>query len=307
MAERMDLLRIVKIFSSLAIILWLICFVGLENIASTFTSFKAIYLAPAMGMIFITIFLTALINWILLMKFHKLSFSLVLRNYLISWGLGFLLPGKLGEFSLAAFIKDKADVGTTLACLLMQKLLFLFLIGVFSLAGLAVFFGFSPNFMIPIFFLLAIVAFFALFSTPRGNQTLKKIFIEKFKHGQSFFKSLIALSKDAKMLAVGLSISLLRIFALAIEIGIIFFGFGIQADMFKLSFIVSITTLATFIPFTVSGLGFREGLFVILASNIGIAPEIATTAALLSTALTYVAVLLCVLLSGSISMLSKLR
>ena len=293
-------LKAVKVLLSIIIVLWLVYFVGLDKILSALKGFNFFYLIPAMGMIFVVIATTAVIIWLFIRKFQKIPFGYVLKNYLISWGLGFLLPSKVGEFSLAFFMRKEVNAAKTSACLVIQKTIFVLLTILFGSMAVISFFDLRLPIALPLVLLTIIVGFLFLLSTKKGNRLLKKIFRAQGKTFRSdFFDALSTLSRSPKLLFAGIGLSLLRLVMQALALSIIFQGFNAQVNLFQLLFVVAASALANFLPFTLSGLGLREGIFVVLTKKLGVAYGISASVALLSLVLNYSAVVLTLLISSS--------
>ena len=71
---------------------------------------------------------------------------------------------------------------------------------------------------------------------------------------------------------------------------VLFLGISQEVSFIALISIVSASSLISMIPISISGLGLREGSFILLCSQIGIPLEASATVSILSLILSYSAV-----------------
>ena len=114
-----------RIFISIAILGILIYYVGIKQILETFVSMKKVFLIPILILHIISLLIGALNIKILIKKIkNKLSFRKILKYYLVSWSIGSIMPGKIGEFSILYMLKkENISYGQSLAITMIDKII----------------------------------------------------------------------------------------------------------------------------------------------------------------------------------------
>ncbi len=269
---RKNAIRIVRLATGICIFALLILWVGYENIASTFFSFNLVYLLPAL-LLFLAIFLINSINLkILLSPIKKLDLSFILKKYMLSWSLGFIFPGKLGEFSLSFLIKDKIAIGKSSAVLVIDKLVSFVVFLFFSIFPLIYFFGIEKT-----IHLIALLVGFTLFAgffiiTEKGRTILKKTILRWHQHlFEGFSKTFNEfLKKERKVILANFLFTIARLLVQTTFTLFIFLGFNQQVNFVLLMVVSAAVTIISAIPITVGGLGIRQGSMAFLLGLVGV-------------------------------------
>ncbi|MCB9107470.1 MAG: flippase-like domain-containing protein [Anaerolineales bacterium] len=174
------------------------------------------------------------------------------------------------------------------------------LIGVVALVFLAIIgigFGLLQGedvsfYVIPVLvvFFICVLSFIVVFNKPlseRVQQLVRSLKINKVadKIKQAYI-SLHVLRDNKAIMWIAFVIS----FALQINVVFFYYFIGVSLDMnvsiFYFFIIVPVALVILLVPFSVNGVGLREGIFVILLGNIGVPSELAIALSLLSFGLT---------------------
>lgn len=277
---------IIKILIAAGILTFILFRVGIAEIAIILSTINPLFLLLAYLTLFTILILNALNLKILFSPLKHLNFKKILKNYSLSWSLGFLTPGKLGEFSLVYFLRD-IPLGKSSAVIVLEKLITILILISFSLIGIF-FFLKTPTipFLILIFLLLSMI--FIIFSSfARG---LVKRFV--LRGHSSLFKgfsdTLLAYIKNRKKFLVSNAFFAgVRWFLFTSLTLFLFSGLNQEISFFALMTIVSLSSLVSMIPISISGLGLREGTFILLCSQIGIPVITSAAVSILSLILSY--------------------
>ena len=117
----------IKIFIGVAILILLLHYVGIYDIIDTLATINILMVVPVFPILFINLVLGALALKTLYNPLVRLKFSYLFRNYVLSWSIGGLLPGRLGDFSLALLLKNRVPINQSTSLLLLDKMVTFFL------------------------------------------------------------------------------------------------------------------------------------------------------------------------------------
>ncbi|MCX6802003.1 MAG: lysylphosphatidylglycerol synthase transmembrane domain-containing protein, partial [Candidatus Diapherotrites archaeon] len=300
--KKSGLWKAARVLLTIFLLAAVVFLVGPEKIVESLLHFNLFFLPAIAVLMALIILLNALAVFVLLGRIKKTSFSPFLKGYLSSWAIGYVLPGKIGDFSLAFFLKGEIPAGQTSAVVLIEKLAsftvqFFFGILFFLKFGLDIF-------TVSLFSAIALgtVLFFAV-SGP-GRAILKKtIFRRNAELFAGFYKTLKSCLLEGKIrLAIAFAITACRVLVMGFSLSLIVQGFGFSAGFLDLTALNSAVSIIAFVPLTVSGLGLKEGSFVLFSSFLGLPYSAAAGAMVVSAVLNYSAVLFIFyfLLSGRI-------
>ena len=281
-----------KLVAGLLIIVLLVYFAGIEKIAVSLASFNAILIIPVFMLFILALVFGAVNLKILLDAKLRMGFFEFFPDYCLSWIAGSLIPGKIGDFSLAYLMKDKTTVGVTTAIIMLDKIITLF---VLTIAGsLSVTFFVGPEYGIYIICLLLfswIIGFILLFSAT-GRNAIARIIPKKYSQEiQDFYFTLREfIDKEKMRISLNLAGTVLKLGTQSFAFMLIFLGFGINVKLLDMFLITSTATIFSFVPFTASGLGIKEGAFAFLWLQRGIMLEKSLANAAISTIMNYVLV-----------------
>lgn len=281
--------KIIKTILGIAIFLSLFFWIGVEKILATLTSFNLIFLAPATLSFLLVFFINALNLKILLSPIKKLEFAFVLKNHIISWCIGSVLPTRIGEFSFSYLIRKKIPIGKSSAILLLDKIVSLMIFVFLSSGYLIYFFGFEKTlvFLLAIASLFSVGWFFIISETGRG--ILKNKILKQHQHiFKGFSKTLEHFwKKEKKLIVINSLLTTLRLLVQSLILFFLFKGFGLQVDILFLMFTRAAITVISLIPLTPGGLGVRQGSLVFLLGLIGVPYSITMGVSIICMAILY--------------------
>lgn len=244
-------------------------------------------------------------RWSRILKAQKISLSpsTALQYFLMGLYAAVLTPGRIGDLLRAYLIsrKEKKSFGFITASVVFDRLLDLGTM--LGIAVLGVLFFIIPNIdpeqqqdlTVPILFLtifavLGVFLVYIVFSTNFGKQFLSKFgaafirlmpkrFAQKINLDNElndFFEAIDLYRINYANLSLAAVSSIFAWLIYGFQGYILFLAFGGEnASFLILTFFVAFTSFATLIPFTISGWGMREALFIILFSFVGIPQDAA--------------------------------
>ncbi|SPQ00570.1 putative Membrane protein [Candidatus Sulfobium mesophilum] len=218
----------------------------------------------------------AAFRWKLLLP-EKFTFRGLFSLYMIGSFFSTFLPGVIGGDVVKAYYlnKDAKKLSLTLASVFMDRYLgyvSLMIIGMTAYPFALSFFGGSVyKWLMPMIFIAFVIGSFLFFGLKLGK---------RFKTVSEFYEyfSLLAARKDiiAKTIGISLGIQATGFIAVAVLAAAIGENVPVLPLLVFLPIIITITSL----PISISGLGVREGSFVLLLGLIGVKPAVATSISL---------------------------
>ncbi len=218
----------------------------------------------------------ATLRWKLLLP-DKFRFRRLFSLYMIGSFFSSFLPGVIGGDVVKAYYlnKDAKKLSLTLASVFMDRYLgyvSLMIIGMAAYPFALPFFGGSGyKWTMPAIFIAFVVGSVLFFGLKLGR---------RFKTVSEFYEYFVLLKakKDviAKAIAISLGIQTMGFIAVAILAS----AMGEKIPVLLLFVVLPIIITITSLPISISGLGVREGSFVVLLGLIGIPPAVATSLSL---------------------------
>lgn len=197
--------------------------------------------------------------------------------YMIGSFFSSFLPGVVGGDAVRAYYlnKDARKISITLAAVFMDRylgFLTLMIIGISAFPFSIQVFGSSPyKGLMPGFFIAFVIGSILFFRLRLGRRF--KIMTDMYEY-ISIIKAKKGVILKAILLSVGVQImGFFSVLMLASKM-------GEDVSLLVLSVFLPIVITIVALPISISGLGVREGAFVILLGLIGIAPEAATSLSL---------------------------
>jgi len=216
------------------------------------------------------------VRWKLLLP-EKFMLRRLFSLYMIGGFFSSFLPGVIGGDVVKAYYlnKDAKKISLTLASVFMDRYLgyvSLMIIGIAAFPFSMRFFGASVyKWAMPLIFISFIAGSFLFFGLQLGR---------RFKVVAEFYEYFVSLKerKDVMFKAVMLS---LFIQAIGITtVAMLAWAMGQDIPVLLLFAFLPIVITITSLPISISGLGVREGSFVVLLGMIGVKPEAATSLSL---------------------------
>ena len=264
----------------------LIHILGAKSIYESIKSINLLYYPVIILGFFIFILISAFCIKVLVDA--KISFSNMLKYYSLSWVFGLLLPSKLGEFSLAFFLKkENIPLARGLSISLLDKIITFLLFFVISSFGIFLFFTPVQSLILIAICFFIVLSFFLVLIL--NYDRLLFFLPQKYtSHFKDFIKETCFFFKYHRgRLYLNLFLSITRWGINAFILLLIFLSLGISVNFFLIYIINAIIALVSLIPITINGLGIRQSIGVFLFSKMGINSAIALDMLLIQLILTY--------------------
>ena len=268
----------IRICISLLILGLFFYYVGIEKIYLTITSINLIYIFPILILQILALIAGGFCISILIIPLNKKISSIkIIKYYMLSWTLGLIAPGKLGELSLLYFLK-RIDVplGKGTFILFIDKTITMGSIFLISTYGLFLFFDKIIAIKSLIFFLIILLSLIGIFISDTGRYLIKKIILRKHSiKFEGFSKTMKTYFKHKKRyLLLNALTTLTRYFLISFIIKLLFLSFGETVAITTVIIITMLIVLLSMIPITFSGIGLREASAVFLYGVVGIKADI---------------------------------
>jgi glycosyltransferase 2 family protein len=215
-------------------------------------------------------------RWKLLLP-EKFTIRRLYSIYMIGAFFGSFLPGIIGGDAVRAYYLNKKakKMSLTLASIFMDRYLgyvSLMLIGISAAPFSLSYFGDSPyKWLMPFVFSAFIVGSVLFFGLQLGR---------RFRGISEFYEYFSMLKTQKGTIIKAVLVSFLVQFLNFTIVVILAAGMGEKIPLLALFVFLPVVITITTIPISISGLGLREGAFVILLGLIGVRPEIATSLSL---------------------------
>lgn len=248
------------------------------NTGHTFSIMKSIGPSHFFSAVFLYIFsqLVSSFRWKLLLS-ENFTVRRLFSIYLIGAFFGSFMPGIIGGDAVRAYYLNKKakKMSLTLASIFMDRYIgyvSLMIIGISAAPFTLRYFGDSPyKWSMPVIFVVFLTCSFLFFNLQLGK---------RFRGMTEFYEYFIYLKTRKGTVIKAALISFLVQFLNFFMVVILAAGMGEKISLLLLFVFLPIIITITTIPISISGLGIREGAFVILLGLIGVKPEIATSLSL---------------------------
>lgn len=208
---------------------------------------------------------------------EKFTIKKLFSICLIGAFFGSFLPGIIGGDAVRAYYLNKKakKMSLTLASIFMDRYLgyvSLMIIGISAAPFALSYFGDSPyKWAMPFIFVAFIIGSILFFGLQLGK---------RFRGVSEFYEYFSALKTRKGAIVKAVLISFFIQFLSFSMVVILAAGMGEKIPLLLLFVFLPIIVTITTIPVSISGLGVREGAFVLLLGLIGVKPEIATSLSL---------------------------
>ncbi|MFH1455583.1 MAG: lysylphosphatidylglycerol synthase transmembrane domain-containing protein [archaeon] len=284
---------ILKLSLGLLILYFILKKVGVTELVNTISQIDIFFLPMALFFFLLTLFLGALNLYFLLCYGLniKLKFFRILKYSLLSWSFGMFIPGKLGEFSFAYFLKKrKVPVWRSFIILTMDKIITLFTLLSLTFIGFYLFLSVNQFLNLLIFFLIFGMIFFYVLIIFKEKNWLKRFLPKKFALSISQFSNgfFYMLKKRKKLLFLNTGLTFTKWFLSGIFHYFLFLSLGFDLNFGIVFLITAMVTIISLIPISISGLGVRESAAVYLYSLFLIPVYISLGVALIAVTTSYI-------------------
>ena len=269
------LLVVLKLSISAALLYYVLSRTGIRQVAGTL---KGISLASFSSAVVLCIFaqFVSTIRWKLFLP-EGLNLKRLFSLYMIGSFFNTFLPGVIGGDAVKAFYlyRETGKANISFASIFMDRYLGLVvLILICTLAfpfGYQYFQGSRIEWLLPIIVISFFVASLLVFGLRLGQRVR---FLSEFYH---YFHSY---RNEKNIIAKGLVLSAIVQLSGIASVSILSGGLGQHIPFLAFLMFIPLIILFAMIPISISGLGIREGAFVLFFGLIGVKPEVATAISL---------------------------
>lgn len=233
------------------------------------------YFVTAAGL-YIAAQLLSTIRWKLLLP-EMFSVKRLFSLYMIGAFFSSFLPGVIGGDMVKAYYlnKDTKKMGMTLASIFMDRYMgyvSLMIVGITAFPFAQKYFGNSPyKWSLPLIFAAFVVGSLMFFGLRFGR---------RFKILSDLYEYLGTIRSQKKIIAKTLLLSIFIQFVNFFMVVILAVAMGENIPLLVLFVFLPIVVTLTTLPISISGLGVREGAFVVLLGLIGVRPEVSASLSL---------------------------
>lgn len=282
---------LIKAAVGVLILLLLFYKVGFVEVYNSFLKINIVYIPIVIVLFAIFLFLSAL-NFFVLTRgiTSKMKFSKIFKYSLWSWGYGKFLPGKIGEFSLVYFFKKQGiSVGQSTVIVLVDKIISFIVLFLIASLGFVFFLDVSAVKVMLIVLAAFIIAMLFIF-TEFGRGLIKRFILRKYsKIFTGFSKNLFfLLRKNWWAVVLDFIITFLRWGIDFLLIYLLFLSVGQELSYLALSAVVAASSILALVPVSISGLGVRESVGVVMLYQLGIGAALAAGILVIETAISYI-------------------
>jgi|SRR3989344_453621 len=287
--KKLDL--IIRVGLSILILFILFKKIGFSNVVSNISSVNLSILILILFIFLISLIIGAVNLKILLSPLSKnISFYKIFYYSVLSWAVGLFVPGKIGEFSFVPLLKKEGvRVGHGSAIFILDKLITLVVLSIFSLIGIYLFFDIATFIRLTIITSIIIIAFIFFIFLKVGRNFIKKYFLRGFSEKfRGFFKLIsIYIKKEKSLLLLNIIFTFFKWFITSLISYFLFMGYGQDISIVYIFLLNSVLVMVSLIPVSLSGLGVRESMAVFLYSKLSVEPSITFSVFLIQLIIMY--------------------
>lgn len=241
--------------------------IGIPTLLEKIASVDPFFVVLGAGLLVGSLVLSGLNVLISVRPFQKISFLKSVQFYFFSWAIGFLGPGKMGEFSIIPLLQTNGlSAGEATASAVLNKSITLATLLFLSAVGLLIFFGVSNSIQVILVGIAILLAAGFFFWTKTGRNWIKKMVGKKSEWFMGFGSAIDSyFSKHRGLVALNIIVTLVQWIVLTVYTLVLFWGFGFFPDFWDVLFVASISSLVSLIPISPNGLGVREVTYTFLA------------------------------------------
>jgi len=285
--------KILKLIIGLLLLSLLFYKIGIKDITTTLSKTNPLILI-LISIPFILSFVISILKLQTLLKpIAKIEFKTLFKPYIKSWAIGKFSPGKIGEFSISYFLKDKITVGEGMSISLIDKVSMFITSALIASFGFLIFFGIKEMLYAITFATILFIGFIIMMSSELIRGIIKKYILRKHQTlFKGFSKYFFKLLKHKEAIFMSSIYSIIKVFTFS---GIVYFSYwalGYQINIFTITIIMSIENLIALIPISFDGLGIKQGTGVYLYNLIGISPIITAGRYVITLGINYIVALI---------------
>ncbi len=255
---------------SAAILYLLLSKTGVEQILSLFKDIKPLYFFSASSLCLVAVYMSS-IRWRLFL-IEKQSVGRLFSLYMIGNFFNILLPGLTGGDAIKFYYlyKDTKKAGDAVGSIFMDRFIgftALMFIGLLALSfGYKNLMGTGIEWVIPLMVFGFFIGSFLIFGLRLGKS---------FAKIADFYEYFHAYLRQHKVMLLSFLLSLFIQLLGIVSVYLITISLGVKIAFMNILIFIPIIVTITAIPISISGLGVREGAFVLLFGIVGIKDEMA--------------------------------
>jgi len=236
--------------------------IGIVQFWDILKTINLLWLIPSFLMTFVVQTLATINIKILLKALNKnISFRYLWKAVALSQSLGTVAPGKMGEFSLILFLKNK-DIGsgTGLVVAVLDKIITFIIVSIIALVGILWFFNLKLFLVVLLICLLIVfILIYAIISNKTRNLIKKYILRDYSKYFKGFSKDFqYIIKKRKKQLLLNFIVTTIKWLTSFYALWFIFKAFNQPIAGYYIIFVSAVVIIISLIPISFSGLGLRE-------------------------------------------------
>ena|SRR3989338_5958503 len=272
------ILIFLKYLAAILIILYILKKIDLSKVFVLLKEINYFWLGLDLLVYLVAIIITSYGLKVLFDSIVQIKFLEWMKYFLITFSIGLIIPGKLGELSIIYFLRKKnVDIGASTALTVINKLITVIIFGIIALIGFFLIFNSNDLIIAFVLSLLFVLGVLFLFSK-LGRILVKKMIGDLFKQVDVFYSTFDNLCKKNKdKLLISVIVTFLRPLFNGLIILLSFKAIGIDVSLMYAILVNALTIIASLVPITPNGLGIREGIGAFLFRNIGIPLEVSVT------------------------------
>ncbi len=269
----MKIFNLLKIVLGLGIILYLYTTIGIDRIWLEISQLNPSYIVPILFVLGLS-FVIATLNILIFIRAigKNVAFSQLLKYYIISWSMGLVVPGKIGEFSIVPLLSKKnVKIGEGTAISILDKVITVFVLSIVSAFGLIFIFDLPDTPILLLVLIIISVAPVLIIRSEAVRQIIRKKILRKYeKKFIGFSKVFFSLIKN-KATLLNTILTGFKWFLSSATLWLFFLSLETHLSLVLVFFVSAITTIVSLVPITISGLGIREGMALYLFGMMGVA------------------------------------
>jgi len=279
-------------FTGLFILLFILSRIDFNQLVNTLFHVNIYYLLLAVVLNIPQLFFKSY-RWNLILTQQKINYSPIqsFLIYMSSLYIGFITPGRIGEFVKALYLKSEKGISISkgFSSVLVDRLFDLYLLIILGFIGIWHFgvLGALSNSFLLITIIVVLTPLIMLNKQLMGRfiNILYKVAVVKKVKGkieerfEDFFNGLQKLI-NPRLLFSGL-LTFLGYLMFFIQSYLIVLAMDLSINFITIILFMAISNLISFIPISISGLGTRDATLIFLFSLIGLQPELAVSYAFL--------------------------
>jgi uncharacterized protein (TIRG00374 family) len=263
--------NVIKIVVSLGLLILILTRLKWSTIIHEIKAANYIFLIPATLLYFVAILLSAY-RWIIFLKLRSivLTLSQALKYYLISIFAGNFLPSGGLDVVRAIYAGKGGKVSTALAATFIDRLSgFYAILFYLIIAAITLTMKTKALLNITIIGILLLLAINVLLFTKQFYETVNKVKRNKITTPiLKFLNSIYEYRNEWPLILKTLPISILIQLLFSLVPIVISFGLKVKIPIWESILLLPIINFVMMIPITISGLGLREGAFIILYGDL---------------------------------------